>query len=162
MVTGILAARNILGENHDVWAVNVEEDYHEGGEVRDRLTPSKKPAQTVEDLLRAAFARYDPLALALAVGLVIGGGLFLATASVLLRHHEDQGYVLSLLGHYLLGYRVTWPGAVSGFVEGVLGGFAFGYLLAWLVNLLIAWHEGLLQRELQIAGTLDPLDVEAG
>ncbi|MCP5023140.1 MAG: NAD(P)/FAD-dependent oxidoreductase [bacterium] len=29
MMTGVLAARNILGENNDVWSVNVELDYHE-------------------------------------------------------------------------------------------------------------------------------------
>jgi protoporphyrinogen oxidase len=29
MLTALLAARNILGGNHDVWAVNTEEDYHE-------------------------------------------------------------------------------------------------------------------------------------
>jgi hypothetical protein len=25
----MLAVKNILGENHDLWAVNVEEEYHE-------------------------------------------------------------------------------------------------------------------------------------
>jgi protoporphyrinogen oxidase len=29
MLTGILAARNILGERYDLWQVNVEEEYHE-------------------------------------------------------------------------------------------------------------------------------------
>ncbi len=29
MKTGILAARNILGESHDVWEVNLEKEYHE-------------------------------------------------------------------------------------------------------------------------------------
>ena len=29
MLTGILAARNILGEHYDLWQVNVEEEYHE-------------------------------------------------------------------------------------------------------------------------------------
>ena len=31
MLTGILAARNILGERYDLWQVNVEEEYHEDG-----------------------------------------------------------------------------------------------------------------------------------
>ena len=34
MLTAMLAARNLVGESHDVWAVNVEEEYHE--EVRAR------------------------------------------------------------------------------------------------------------------------------
>jgi protoporphyrinogen oxidase len=29
MLTALLAARNVLGETHDVWAVNTEEEYHE-------------------------------------------------------------------------------------------------------------------------------------
>ncbi len=32
MMTGVLAARNILGEENDVWAVNVDQDYHEEGQ----------------------------------------------------------------------------------------------------------------------------------
>ena len=29
MLTAMLAVRNILGENHDLWEVNVERSYHE-------------------------------------------------------------------------------------------------------------------------------------
>lgn len=29
ILTGLLAARNALGENHDLWAVNTDEEYHE-------------------------------------------------------------------------------------------------------------------------------------
>jgi hypothetical protein len=29
MLTAMLAVENILGANHDIWAVNVDEDYHE-------------------------------------------------------------------------------------------------------------------------------------
>jgi hypothetical protein len=31
MLTGLLAARNVLGETHDVWAVNTDFEYHESG-----------------------------------------------------------------------------------------------------------------------------------
>ena len=31
MLTGILAARNLLGESHDLWEVNGDESYHEAG-----------------------------------------------------------------------------------------------------------------------------------
>jgi protoporphyrinogen oxidase len=34
MLSAMFAARNILGENHDVWNVNVERSYHEEMEVR--------------------------------------------------------------------------------------------------------------------------------
>ncbi len=29
MMTAMLAVRNIAGENHDLWSVNVDEEYHE-------------------------------------------------------------------------------------------------------------------------------------
>ncbi len=29
MYTAMLSVENLLGANHDVWSVNVEEDYHE-------------------------------------------------------------------------------------------------------------------------------------
>ena len=31
MLTAMLAARNILGAKHDLWQVNVDEEYHEQG-----------------------------------------------------------------------------------------------------------------------------------
>ncbi|MBU0518645.1 FAD-dependent oxidoreductase [bacterium] len=33
IVTGLLAARNYMGEKFDVWSVNIDADYHEGGEA---------------------------------------------------------------------------------------------------------------------------------
>jgi hypothetical protein len=29
MLTALLAARNVLGERHDIWDVNADQDYHE-------------------------------------------------------------------------------------------------------------------------------------
>jgi hypothetical protein len=33
IATGLLAARNILGAHHDVWAVNIDAEYHEDGKA---------------------------------------------------------------------------------------------------------------------------------
>jgi protoporphyrinogen oxidase len=35
MLTAMLAARNILGTNHDLWQVNTEEEYHEEVTAKD-------------------------------------------------------------------------------------------------------------------------------
>ncbi|MGH7565819.1 MAG: NAD(P)/FAD-dependent oxidoreductase [Gemmatimonadota bacterium] len=157
MLTGILAARNVAGEDHDIWSVNVDEEYHEEGAARDRLTPAAAHERSLEEVLAAAFARYDPFALGAAVGVVLGVGLFLATAIALLAEPGDPGRVLSLLGQYLLGYEVSWAGAGIGLVVAGIGGFAFGWLLARAINGLIGWEELLLRRQI-IARTLDPLD----
>jgi hypothetical protein len=35
MVTAMLAAQNLLGDHHDVWAVNADDEYHEESQVED-------------------------------------------------------------------------------------------------------------------------------
>jgi len=34
IATGLLAARNVLGADHDVWAVNIDAEYHESGKAK--------------------------------------------------------------------------------------------------------------------------------
>jgi hypothetical protein len=41
MMTALCAARNILGEKHDLWAINTEADYHEEKKVSEE---EKRPA----------------------------------------------------------------------------------------------------------------------
>ena len=45
MYTALLTAENIGGADHDVWAVNVEEEYHESGSTgRDApVLPRRRP-----------------------------------------------------------------------------------------------------------------------
>jgi protoporphyrinogen oxidase len=161
MLTGLHAARTIAGMPRPIWDVNVEPTYHEEERASasgDRDTPAAAGRPTLEDLLRTAFARYDPLALAVAVGAVAGVGLFAATALVILTRDPGEAVPpLSLLGHYFFGYTVSWSGALLGLGEAAVGGFAFGAVVAAAINLLIGWHEGVLRRELEAAGTLDPL-----
>lgn len=162
MLTGMLAARNLAeGSGHDVWAVNVEADYHEeiaaptegGG---DRLVPGRAPPETLEEWIRQAFARYDPVALAAAIGSVAGVGLFLATAVLLLRGGDPVGPTLSLLGNYFIGYEVSWPGAWLGLVEASALGGAFGWVLARLLNLVIGMEQRALESRIDSLRAMDP------
>jgi hypothetical protein len=144
MLTGIYAARNLIGEQHDVWAVNTEMEYHE--EVRtstpsrgDRLVPTAietavREATTPEERIAVAFAKVDPLAFGVAVGVVSGLVLFLMTVTLLLKGGAVVGPTLALLGHYLPGFSVSWSGARIGLLEVTLGGFVLGYVGAWLRN----------------------------
>lgn len=45
MLTAMLAVRNLLGEKHDVWSVNVERSYHE--EVRLPSDAESEPGSRV-------------------------------------------------------------------------------------------------------------------
>jgi len=147
MVTGVYAARNIAGDQYDIWDVNVEEDYHEeqrtsaaqsGG---DRLVPQAISVPPLEQRIREVYARFDEVALGTAIGAVAGFTLLAATAILLLKGGDTVGPNLSLLGNYLVGFQVSWPGALIGLIEGCLGGFAFGWSTARLTNLVLRAEE---------------------
>ncbi|HEY7783620.1 MAG TPA: NAD(P)/FAD-dependent oxidoreductase [Pyrinomonadaceae bacterium] len=158
MVTAVYAARNIVGEKNDVWAVNTEMEYHEEARAEssketvlvtqggDRLTPRRL---TTDELIQAAFARLDPVALGISVGTVGGLGLFLATAALLLKGGAVVGPTLSLLDNYLIGFSVTWAGAIIGLAEVAGGGFALGFLFAAMRNLGMDAYAWLLGRRAQ-------------
>lgn len=146
MLTGVYAAGNILGDKRDVWSVNTEKEYHEEDKAPqtnagDRLVPTRvtvsvdAAGEEAEDvLIESAFAKIDPVALGVAVGVVSGLGIFIASVVLLLRGGSAPGPTLSLLGNYLFGFEVTWGGAVIGLLEGGLLGFAVGALAAGLRN----------------------------
>jgi protoporphyrinogen oxidase len=146
MLTGVYAARNILGERHDVWSINTDKEYHEEKRaVRPKagegLVPARVPVSLPEAIeeseagvIEAAFAKIDPLALGVAVGAVSGLGIFVASAVLLLKNGPVIGPNLSLLGNYLIGFEVTWTGAVIGLLEGGLWGFAVGASTAGIRN----------------------------
>ena len=161
MLAGILAARNIAGgEQNDVWAVNVEQDYHEESKG-ERQVPGPVRASPVEQLLRDAFARYDAIALGTAVAAVFGFGLFGAMATLLIKGGDPIGPNLALLGSFLIGFEASWGGALIGLLEGGLVGFAFGYLLARAINMLVGLYEASIRRRLQLARALDPLETSS-
>lgn len=146
MLTGVYAAGNILGDKRDVWSVNTEKEYHEEGKATqpnagDRLVPTRVSVsvdETIEEaedtVIEVAFAKIDPLALGLAVGVVSGLGIFMASVVLLLRGGSAPGPTLSLLGNYLFGFEVTWWGALIGMGEAGLLGFAVGCGAAGLRN----------------------------
>jgi protoporphyrinogen oxidase len=154
MLAGVYAARNLTGARHDVWSVNTETEYlEEVGHARPspRLVPTRtRPAPAMElsaeAVTRRVFARLDPVALGAAFGCVAAVGLFMATAVLLLKGGPTVGPNLSLLGHFLIGFRVTWAGAVIGFIEAGTVGFGLGYVTARLRNWLLGATATLLQR----------------
>lgn len=80
------------------------------------------------------FGRLDPKALGLAISVVFGAILFLATLVLVLRGGPVVGPNLSLLAQYFPGYSVTWGGSILGLLYGALCGFIFGYGFAQLRN----------------------------
>jgi protoporphyrinogen oxidase len=160
MVTAIYAARRIHGQSYDIWNVNVEAVYHETTAHREhpvdeRLVPAHMEKSVTAAAIRKAFSRYDPIALGTAVATVVSLGLVAATATLILKGREPVGPILSLLGHYFLGYSVTWTGLLIGLVSTSIGGFAFGYILATFINILVLWQEKAFRRKLEMMRALE-------
>jgi len=156
MLTAVYAARNIGGEKLDVWAVNTEMEYHEEAREKvtspktmtsgDRLTPRRL---TPDELIEAAFARLDAIALGISVGAVSGLALCIATIVLLLKGGPVVGPTLSLLNNYLIGFSVSWMGSFVGLTEATLVGFIIGFVFASLRNLGMDAYSWVLQRRAQ-------------
>ncbi len=164
MLAGLFAARGVAGEKLDLWSINEDQSFHEelSGEeaerhgMRDRLTPSRAETD-VESMLQDAFALYDEVAMGGAVGITASLALAIATAALLLGSGQEFVPMLSLLGQYLFGYQVTWPGLLIGTIEAGLVGFGLGWFTARMINLMVAAFERSLERRLATMTTLEAM-----
>ena len=86
--------------------------------------------------LSAALARLNARAWGIAIGLLGGGGLFLATMILLMKGGQNVGQHLALLRAYFPGYSVTIPGSFIGFVYGFVVGYGLGRLIGMVYNKL--------------------------
>jgi protoporphyrinogen oxidase len=155
MLTGILAVRSlVLGEPHDLWSVNTDQEYHEEVGVS---TPRPHPdvEVLVEEELARVFLRIDRIALGFATGVLGGLGLFVATLALVLAGGPVIGPTLGLLGQYFPGYSVTILGSVVGLFYGYISGFAGGWLFAALRNAIVFIYLVAIYRSWQLRQILD-------
>jgi protoporphyrinogen oxidase len=165
MLAGLYAARNIDGAELDLWSINEDEAFHEEvsadeaaeGGVRDRLTPSRVEDDQVERLLADAFAVYDEVALGGAVGITASLSLLVATLIPYILGDTNMVPMLSLLGNYLFGFEMSWPGLAVGVVETGLLGFGMGWIAAKMINALIGVFKRNLERRLAELTMLESL-----
>lgn len=87
--------------------------------------------------LLLAFAPLNRVALGVAGGVVLGGIIFLMTVALLIKGGDLVGPNLALLGQFLYGFTVSFPGAFIGLVEGFVIGFILGWGFAFLRNLAV-------------------------
>jgi hypothetical protein len=90
-----------------------------------------------EQQLRQAIARLNARAWGIAAGLLLGGGLFIATLILVIKGGPNPGPHLALLSIYFPGYRVTFLGGIVGFVYGFVLGYALGRLIGATYNKLV-------------------------
>lgn len=84
--------------------------------------------------LHAALLRVNARAWGIAIGLLLGLGLFIATNILVLRGGAVVGPHLALLGVFLPGYTVSFAGSLIGFVYMFVIGYILGRLLGLLYN----------------------------
>lgn len=70
------------------------------------------------------------------MGLLLGGGLFLATNFLVLKGGADVGRHLRLLSVFFPGYSVTFAGSLIGFVYAFVLGYALGRVIGSVYNRL--------------------------
>ncbi|HUR00289.1 MAG TPA: hypothetical protein VM166_12605 [Gemmatimonadaceae bacterium] len=97
------------------------------------MTPQE---QNAKEAYSATLLRLNARAWGIAVGLVFGMGLFLATMVLLMKGGLDVGAHLGLLSKLLPGYSVTVGGAFIGFGYAFVIGYAIGRIIGSVYNAL--------------------------
>lgn len=152
MLTAMLASENVLGANHNLWAVNSEDEYHEEVErPADEVSPS-------DQAILRTFARIDKLGLATALGTISGLLIFIATMALIIKGGEHVGANMQLLGQYFIGYTVSVTGAFIGFGYSFIWGFMIGWFFAYFRNFFIALFIFRVKRKIELLTFRDFLD----
>lgn len=159
MLAAMFAVRNAeLGEAHDLWTVNTEQEYHE--EIRDRA-PGRNPnyvEQVVQRGLADVYRRLDRGGLGVGAAVLGALTLSLATLVLVLRGGERVGATLGLLSNYLPGYSVTPGGVLVGLLYGILIGFPVGWAFAAMRNALTVTYFTLVERRAERGYLADLLE----
>lgn len=171
MMTGVYAARNIFGETNDVWAVNIEQEYHEESKPEcsisgERLVPGQprkhvpEPQHTFDEIVEEAyagqvveelFARLDTLAMGIAVGTV--SGLISALAILLLLYHPVNMPEISGLTREMVGLDPDWMKIFLG-ISGASGaGFLLGSSMSLARNALTRLYLGFTRKRVEASQT---------
>jgi len=90
-----------------------------------------------DESLNAAILRLNGRAWGIAAGLLLGGGLFVATNILVLKGGPNVGKHLRLLGVFFPGYSVTFVGSIIGFIYAFVLGYAIGRLIGGVYNKLV-------------------------
>lgn len=90
-----------------------------------------------EQELQAALVRLNARAWGIATGLLLGGGLFLATIFLVIKGGENVGQHLQLLRVFLPGYSVSVLGSFVGFVYLFVLGYILGRFIGVVYNKMV-------------------------
>jgi hypothetical protein len=86
--------------------------------------------------VQASLMRLNARAWGISTGLLLGGGLFLATVFLVIRGGPNMGQHLSMLRAFFPGYSVSWLGAFIGFIYAFVLGYGLGRIIGSVYNRL--------------------------
>jgi hypothetical protein len=99
--------------------------------------PRDARPSTEEQDLQAALVRLNARAWGIAMGLLLGGGLFIATNVLVVKGGENVGQHLQLLRVFLPGYSVTFLGSLVGFIYLFVLGYILGRFVGVVYNKMV-------------------------
>ena len=99
---------------------------------------SERLSADEQRLLSEAIHEVNKQGWGIAIGLMLGLGLFIATNALVLKGGSSVGPHLALLSVYFPGYRVTFLGSLVGFVYAFVVGYGIGRSVVAIYNVLIA------------------------
>jgi hypothetical protein len=85
-------------------------------------------------LLLRSFAPLHRIAMGIASGVVTSGLLTITSLVLVLRGTDESRTAGALVGQFLWGYSVSWPGVLIGMLWGFAVGFVLGYGFALVRN----------------------------
>jgi hypothetical protein len=91
---------------------------------------------TNSSTVQASLMRLNARAWGISTGLLLGGGLFVATVFLVIRGGPMVGQHLSMLRVFFPGYSVTWLGAFVGFIYAFVLGYGLGRIIGSVYNRL--------------------------
>ena len=77
----------------------------------------------------------------MALGVIFGLGIFVATNWLVIKGGERVGPHLILLSQYFIGYKVTFLGSFIGAAYGFALGTICGALMGWIYNRVAAFRQ---------------------
>jgi hypothetical protein len=96
-----------------------------------------RPAEVEEQILKKAVLRLNGHILGFVLGVIGALVIFAATNWLVLKGGENVGAHLGLLGHFLIGYDVTFTGSFIGAAYGFVLGYLGGLIIGWIYNAVV-------------------------
>lgn len=89
------------------------------------------------DNLEVAVRRLNARAWGITGGVLLGGGLLIATLVLVIKGGPNPGRHLNLLSNYFPGYRVSVLGSFIGFIYAFVLGYGCGRVVGWVYNRMV-------------------------